>query len=87
MALQISNEALDKLDGQYEGIRDQILSFEAMELPRCTKCRSEDTAITQAGVIGRTINTAMATSKVKLLANGKGEGRYFCYARDSFFDA
>ena len=86
MTLSVSNETLNKLDDQYEGIRDQILRFEAMELPQCVTCGSEDTALTQVGTIGRTINIAMATYRVKLRANGKGEGRYFCNACDSFFN-
>ena len=86
MALQISNDALNKLNDQYEGIRDQILSFEAMELPQCVSCGCEDTAIIQVGVIGRTMNIAIATSKIKLVSNANSDhGKYFCNACETFF--
>ena len=88
MSLQISNEALAKLNQQYDGIHDQIFEFEAMTLPVCSKCGTDNTAVTQVGVIGRTMNIALATSKVKIVANGESrEGQHYCNSCEVFFDS
>jgi hypothetical protein len=87
MSLRISDTELNRLNDQYDGIRDQILHFESMDIPACSCCGSDDTAATQVGVIGRTMNIALATSKVKLIGNRtSSEGRHFCNACESFFD-
>ena len=87
MSLLISREELDRLNDKYDGIRDQVLGFESAEIPACESCGSDDTARTQVGVIGRTINISMATSKVKLVPNADDQGRYYCNACQSFFDS
>ena len=83
--LNVDKETLNSLEEKYPGIIASIRRFEAAELPACSLCGSEDTADVQCGVIGRTINIAAATSKIKLIANGPKEGEYFCNTCDRFF--
>jgi len=84
--LKIDKQTLDHIEIQYRGIRETILQFEEAKLPACRRCRSEDTADVQCGIIGRTINIAAATTKFKLFANGPKPGRYFCNACNEFFN-
>lgn len=84
--LRIDAHALDRLERAYPGIVQTIRYFEAARLPGCSRCRSQDTASVQCGIIGRSINLAGATSKVKLIANGPKPGKYFCNACNEFFD-
>jgi|SRR5579884_175441 len=83
--LRIDRQQLDKLERDYLGIRKQILKFDEAELPSCSRCGSDDTATVNIGIIGRTINIAGATSKVKLLPNGPMPGKCFCNACSKFF--
>ncbi len=84
--LKINKQTLDHIERQYPGNRETILYFEEAKLPACLRCRSEDTADVQCGIIGRTINIAAATTKFKLIANGPKPGRYFCNACKEFFN-
>lgn len=68
-------------------IREHVRQFEERVLPRCRRCRSNDTADVQVGIIGRTIHIAAATSKMKLIPNLPRPGRYFCNACERYFDA
>ena len=60
--------------------------FEAMEVPPCGWCVSQDTASVQVGLIGLTIRLAATCRKFKLIANGPKEGEWFCRACGRFFD-
>ncbi len=84
--LKIGNKELDRLEKNYPGIGETIRHFEEAMLPVCSRCRSEDTASLQCGIIGRTIHLAGATTKFKLIANGPKPGEYFCNACNEFFD-
>jgi len=84
--LKVNKEALDQIEKQYPGIGKTILYFEKATLPVCPCCGSEDTADAQCGIIGRTINIAAATTKLKLIANGPKPGKHFCNACNRFFD-
>jgi len=55
-------------------------------LPACSRCGSENTADVQCGIIGRTINIAAATTKVKLIPNGPKAGACFCNTCNEFFN-
>ena len=83
--LKVNPTELDRLEAMYEGLKVQIESFEAMELPNCPNCNSSDTASVQVGIIGRTMNLAGATSKVKLIPNGPRPGKHHCNQCNSFF--
>jgi len=83
--LKVSQEALDRMESQYSGIIEQIHRFENASLPSCPKCDATDTADVQVGAIGRTIGIASATTKFKLMLNGRPE-EYFCNICEEFFD-
>ena len=77
-------DMLENLDKNYPGIKKQVMRFEQMEMPPCPHCGSEDTAIVQVGIIGRSINVAAATRKVTLVANHK-PGDYRCNVCKEYF--
>ena len=76
--IKISEDSIRKLEQSYPGITEQIQHFEALELPACPVCGSDDTASVQVGMIGRTINLCGATSKFHLIPNGNDKGIYYC---------
>lgn len=73
-----TEDELKQLEGQYPGITEQIWRFEQADLPACPVCGSTDTASVQAGVIGRTMNINLATTKIHSMLNWVGKGIYFC---------
>ncbi|MDZ4851488.1 MAG: hypothetical protein SGI77_19535 [Pirellulaceae bacterium] len=83
--LKIDDRTLASLEEQYPGIRESIRKFDAADLPDCAPCGSDRTSRVLTGIIGRTINIAAATTKVKLIANGIGPGGYYCNACERFF--
>jgi hypothetical protein len=84
--IKVSTERIDRMDEQRPGVKEQILRFEAAELPDCPNCKSADTASVQVGIIGRTIYIAAATTKFKLMPNRPVPGEYFCNHCTEFFD-
>jgi len=84
--LKIDKEALDHLEKQHPGIGESIRAREAATRPACPRCGAGDIADVGAGVIGRTIALAAATTKFKLIANGPRRGKYFCNACSKFFN-
>ena len=84
--LKRDKEVLDEMEKLYPGILEQILRFEKAKLPICPRCRSENTANVQIGIIGRTIKISSATTKFKLIPNGPKPGAYFCNICDKFFN-
>jgi len=84
--LKIDKKELDQMEKQYPGIRKTILCFDKAVLPVCSRCGSEDTAVVQCGIIGRTIYIAGATTKFKLIPNGTNQGKYFCNKCEKFFN-
>ena len=83
--LKLDQARMDQMERQYPGILEQILVFEKLELPKCPECESANTAEVQCGIIGRTMNLAAATTKLRLVANGPKPGRYFCNVCSKFF--
>ena len=83
--LKVDKETLDQIEARHPGIIKQILRFEEAELPACAHCGSEDTADVQCGIIGRTIDIAAATTKIKLIPNPPKPGAYFCNACNEYF--
>ena len=84
--LRIDEETMKRLEIQYPGICESILFFENAELPACPHCGSEDTANVQAGIIGRTISIATATTKFRLVPIRPKPGTYFCNVCKTYFD-
>jgi hypothetical protein len=83
--IKIDQNTLERMERNYPGIGQNIRHYEAAVLPACTPCGSEETATVSCGLIGRSINVAAATTKIKLLANGPRPGQYFCHACEAFF--
>jgi hypothetical protein len=75
----------------YLGLDETVRNYEEKELPQCTLCKSDDTAIVIVGLGGRSISLTARTSKVKLVPNRQMPGRdihdFFCNACKTFFDA
>jgi hypothetical protein len=84
--LKINQDALDRMEVQYPGIKKAIRDREEAALPVCALCGSEDTAEVGAGLVGYAINLAAATSKFKLIPGDPKPGQYFCNACNAFFD-
>ena len=85
--LKVLASELETLERQYPGISRTVRYFEEMVLPPCPRCGSTDTAKVTVGLVGRSINLAAATTKMKLLANGPTPGNCFCNACKEFFTA
>ena len=83
--LKVNKETLNKLEGMYSGITEQIMGFENAVLPLCPDCKSDNTANVQVGVIDRTINIVGATTKIRLVANVPKPGDYFCNDCKNYF--
>jgi hypothetical protein len=84
--LKVSKDRLAALEARYPGIGDTIAGLENGDLPSCPSCHSSDTASVQVGIVGRSIELAAATTKVKLVANNPPE-RMFCNACNTYFRA
>ena len=83
--LKVDEEWIDRVEAQYEGFREMVHRWDAMELPPCPFCGSSDTAKVSAGLVGRSINLAGATTKIRLLPNGH-PADYYCNQCESYFN-
>jgi len=83
--LNVGEATIAFKERQYPGITEQIWRFESAVLPPCPNCGDEDTADVQVGVIGRTINISMATTKFRLIPNGPKPGKFYCNQCKDFF--
>ncbi len=63
-----------------------VRRFTDMQVPRCVRCGSEDTASVQVGVIGLTLRLAATCRKFKLIPDGPQPGEWFCHGCGRFFD-
>ena len=86
LMVKVDQETLDWMEKTYPGISESIRFREEATLPVCARCGSEDTASVGCGVIGRTINLALATTKFKLVPNSPSPGKYFCNTCNEFFN-
>jgi hypothetical protein len=87
--LRYSEKQLQRVEANYPGVRESIERFEAMDIPVCPSCSSDDTAVIQVGLIGRTMTIAGGTTKFKLIPNRskpKWKRKYFCRACEETFD-
>jgi len=88
--LKVTPEILKEMEARYPGIQANIMYFENASIPACPVCGSNDTAIIQYGVIGRTISIATATTKCKLFPNAnkstKNKKFYCNKCNHPFFD-
>lgn len=85
--LKITAQELQRYESLYSGIRETIMHFEANELPICPRCDSDDSSLVEAGIIGRTIHIAAATTKFHLVPNYEFDlhGPYYCNACKMYF--
>jgi len=84
--LEFDEATLDSMERDHPGFQESVRDFEEATLPLCSLCGSEDTAQVRCGVVQRSINLAAVTTKLKLIPNGPGPGKYFCNACKKFFD-
>jgi hypothetical protein len=83
--LKVDKEWIDRVDGKRPGFREMVECWDAMELPPCPSCGSADTAQVSAGLVGRSIHLAVATTKIRLLPNGH-PADYYCNQCQSYFN-
>ena len=77
--LKIDKASIEKIEKQYPGISETVEYYERLPIPVCPSCNSNDTAKVTVGLVGRTINLAAVTTKVKLLPNSSPSAKgYFC---------
>ncbi len=84
--LLVDDDELDRMESRYPGIKESILRYEAMTLPRCPYCSSSDTAHTAVGTIGRTMNMSAATTKFKLCGSRPTWGEFYCNNCREFYE-
>ena len=68
--IKISEDRFTNYEQSYPGISEQILRYEAAELPPCANCGSAGTAVVIGALVGRTIHLAAATTRLNLTPNG-----------------
>ena len=83
--LKVDREWIDRVETRYEGFREMVYRWDAMELPPCALCGSADTAKVSAGLVGRSIHLAGATTKIRLLPNGH-PADFYCNQCDQYFN-
>ncbi len=84
--IKISEDRFKVYEQNYPGITEQILRYEAANLPACPQCGAADTAIVIGALVGRTIHLASATTKVHLTPNGSSQGTYYCNTCKAYFN-
>jgi len=82
--IRVTQEAMEQLEKQYPGFKEQVERFESMKLPRCPDCGSGNTASVVVAIIGRTLALDCATTKIHL--DPKGWGSYFCNRCKRYFN-
>lgn len=82
--LKVDKKWLEVVEKNYNGITKMVEKYENMDLPKCPYCNSSDTAVTNVGIVGRSINLASATTKFHLRPNGK-PGEYYCNNCKKYF--
>jgi hypothetical protein len=83
--LKISVKKLERMDGEWPGLQEQVLRFDTDVLPDCEFCGSADTAVVTVGG-GRPHVIANCTSKIWPLLNGPMPGSFRCHDCGEFFD-
>lgn len=83
--LKIPRENIVRKENDYPGITRQLDAIESRPLPPCFRCGSTDTAVTNVGIVGRTIALASASTKFHLRPNDK-PGEFFCNTCRQYFD-
>jgi hypothetical protein len=82
--LKVDEFWLREAEKLYPGIRRSIAYYEGLDLPPCPTCGAVDTASVSAGIVGRSIHVAAATTKMRLLPDGHSE-LYYCNACGRYF--
>ena len=84
--LKIAYKELERLDQHYPGLKDQVIHLEGREMPACPHCGSCCTALVGVGVVGRSIQMAVSTTRFRLWANTPRPGKFACASCRCFFD-
>ncbi|MDA7888965.1 hypothetical protein N9A79_00135 [Pirellulales bacterium] len=72
-----------KFSEVYEEILEQ---FNAMDVPQCIYCESQDTASVECGIIGLTMALSAKCRKFKLIGNGPKLAEWYCNECKQFFN-
>ena len=83
--LRVAEDSLERMEPLYPGIRKTVAYYESLYLPRCPICASEDTAKVSAGITGRSIQVASATTRMHLRPSGH-PADYFCNKCRQYFE-
>lgn len=83
--LKVDQEWIDRVDAQRPGFRETVERWDAADLPPCPSCGSAETAKVSAGLVGRSIHLACATTKIRLLPNGH-PADYYCNQCKEYFN-
>jgi hypothetical protein len=81
--LKVDQQWIDEVDAQRPGFRKTVEHWDAAELPPCPSCGSDDTAQVSAGLVGKSIHLAAATTKI--LPNGH-PADFYCNQCESYFN-
>jgi pyruvate/2-oxoacid:ferredoxin oxidoreductase beta subunit len=84
--LKVSKAWIRAAEQRHPGFTDTLDYYEALALPLCPLCGSTATATAITGVIGRTMELAAATTKIRLVPNGPHTA-FYCETCGKFFDA
>jgi len=85
--VKLSRREIDRLEQQYPGFKDTLEYYENLSVPPCPRCASWDTATVSYGLVGRSINMAAATRKMKLVPNVEDRrAPFFCNACQKSFN-
>lgn len=85
--LKVSERWLADAEKQYPGIRETVAYYEAQTVPDCGYCGSSDTAKVSAGLVGRSVTVAAATTRIHLRPNGPNPAPLYCNACGRYFRA
>ena len=84
--LKIDYKELERLDRYYLGLKDQVIHLEGKDMPAYPHCGSRCTALVGVGVVGRSLQMAVSTTRFRLWANGPRQGKFACASCRCFFD-
>ena len=76
--IKVDYRVLASMDREHPGLMDSITAYEHIELPRCPRCNSRDTALVHAGVTPRSALIQRATTKFHLTDADLPPGHYYC---------
>ncbi len=84
--IKLTPQDLLALERQTPGITGIILRFDRVQLPRCPRCRSDNTAAVYTDLDGKMERIAQATTRVYLAPGSNLAGKFYCYSCADYYD-